>query len=186
MTIKQGAIYAAVFACVLSLWRCSRRHTASVNEQVSRETLPQADNQKFIIDEKRHTVTILAREPNRPGRNGNNESGVSKRRLYLPPHASIEVGKDGKVRVTGATWGGEISPFVGGSLASDFRFRLVFGANLVYFRRWEIGPGLALNLSEVRDLRLLAHLSYNVYGNLFVSAGLDHKQAIHLMAGLKF
>lgn len=178
--MKRGYLYAALaVVCVwlVFLWRGCRKHDRAVDTQIKSTTLAPTESAKVIVDPRRHTVTTVTRTA---------DGRTDTRATYLPPSgASISVGKNGSVLVTTRSWGTEISPFVGVALGSDIRGRASLGLNLFYVQRWEMGGGLLLN-TDIRDTRLFAHVSYNVYGNYYVSVGADNRRTAHLMAGLKF
>lgn len=182
MTIKRGAIYAAVIAIILGasglyLWDAIHRVDQRRDADIKAPTLKETETAKIIVDTRHHTITTVTRRA---------DGKIDTKATFLPPSgASVSVGLDRSVLVTSRSWGTEVNPFVGCSLGSDVRGRAALGLNLFYVQRWELGGGLLLS-SDIHDTRVFAHVSYNAYGNIFISGGIDNRKTAQLIAGLKF
>jgi len=179
MTKLRGALYVAIIAVLLILgykWR--HKHDAAIDTKVTSQVLPKEDKAKYIIDQKRHRITEI--------KVADNGHGTTERTSYLPDKASVEILKDGTVKVTSRSWGTEVSPFVGLGVGSDIRVKASLGINGFYFQRWEAGGGLSVNLSQPKDVRAFLHVSYNVYSNCILSIGVDNHKAVQALVGLKF
>ena len=145
----------------------------AVLNPLSAAVLPKEDSEQLVIDPRRHIITI-------------NKPGQKSTTVDLPDKVTtVDIHKDGAVKVDAPQWGTEVSHFLGGAFGSDIRLRASVGLNLLYIRRWELGGGLLLD-SNIHDTRVFAHVSYNVYSNYYVSGGVDNRQTFHVMAGLKF
>lgn len=177
--MKRGYIYAGLIGTLLALlWVMRGCRDRQIDKVIAAPTLKADERAKIIFDERRHTVTRVER-----GADG----GEKVTRSFLNPHGPVAVveKKDGRTILIQRTWGTEVSPFIGFGLGTDLRPRAALGLDLFYVQRWELGGGLLLN-TDVRDTRLFAHVSYNAYGNIYVSLGADNKRTAYVMAGLKF
>jgi hypothetical protein len=159
---------------LLALWWAMRHHDKKVDQSIATTSLGPDDRTKTVLDNAHHTVTRI------------DDKGSHKTFLNSHGPVSIIEKKDGSTVLIQRTWGTELSPFAGGTVGSDFKFRVAVGANGFYVQRWELGGGLLLNPSEIKDLRLFGHVAYNVYGNWLISAGVDNHTAIHLIASVRF
>jgi len=166
------AAYASFLAGLLILgWRSLHKVNRHTDEQISSQTSPPTDNAKIIVDEQRHTITTVVANPGRPGSKGNSQP--VGRTIYLPPHASVEVGKDGSIKVNARTWGTEVSPWLG--FAYSDRARLTLGLDLLYWHRWEVGPFIGFAISGPFSVRAGARVSFNVWSNTSLYVGVDNR-----------
>lgn len=178
MTKTKGAIYAAIIIGLLAfLWVQRHEHDTTVAAQIKSVVLPTNDQAKVIIDPAHHTVTVVKR--------GAGDKVTTTTSFLSSRGASIDLRRDGNVVVTSPKWGTEVNPFVGGAFGSDIRLRAALGLNLLYVQRWELGGGLLMD-TNIHDTRAFVHVSYNVYGNYYLAAGVDNKGTAHVMAGIKF
>lgn len=177
MTLKRGAIYAAIIAGLAVCWYVVSRRDRAIATQIHSTVLPADDQVKVIVDTAHHTLTTVTRRA---------DGGTETRATFLPgTGASIDLRKNGSVVVTAPKWGTEINPFMGCAFGSDIRLRAALGLNGLYVQRWELGGGLLLS-NDIHDTRLFVHVSYNTYKNTFVSVGIDNRKTAHIIAGLKF
>ncbi len=109
-----------------------------------------------------------------------------KRKLRLAPQASIEIRKDGTVRITSRTYGSEISPFIGLGIDAQARGRGALGVNLFYWQRYEFGGGLTVGAGASAPIRAFVHASYNVWNNTHMSAGVDNHKTPFAMLSVNF
>lgn len=177
MTLKRGAIYAAIILTLVGLWYVRRQHDNKVATEIKSTTLSPEDQVKVIVDPAHHTITTVTRSST-----GQTRTNAT----FLPGSgASVELRKNGSVVITAPKWGTEENPFVGGAFGSDLVGRAALGLNLLYVQRWELGGGLLLS-RDIHDTRAFAHVSYNPYKSAFVSVGIDNRRTAHIIVGLKF
>lgn len=179
--MKRGIIYGLIgIAVAIGLYVLLHRHDRKVDQQIASTVLGPNDRLKYVIDQKRHTVTAVVLQP------GSSKPVVT--RSYINPHGPVSITerKDGTVSLAQRSYGTIHEPNIGASFSSDFKFRAALGVDLLYIQRWEMGGGLLVNPSQLKDLRLYAAVGYNVYDNWLLSAGVDNHKAIHLIASLRF
>lgn len=141
--ISVGAILAGVF-----LWgRCSR--TAHLGVPVPANVLPKDDNEQILIDPVHKSLIVV------------NSNGT--RTLTLPDRpTTIDIRKNGTINVTSPQYGMERRIF-GGVYASD-KFRIAAGADLWYFKKLDLGVGLAGEVGPHLPI-VFGQVSYNIYSN---------------------
>lgn len=129
------------------LWgRCGRNRDTVHKTPVA---LPPNETERITVDPSGHRLTIT--------------TPVGTRTLALPDRAStIDVSKDGSARVTAQQLGFERRLF-GGIHASD-KFRVAAGVDMWYFKRLDLGVGLAGELGPHLPIAF-AQVSYNVWSN---------------------
>lgn len=177
MTLKRGAIYAAIILTFAGLWYLRSKHAARTNAQIHSTSLPPEDQVKVIVDPAHHTLTTVTRRA---------DGGNEVKATFLPGSgASIELRRNGDVVVTAPKWGTEKNPFMGLAFGSDIRLRAAVGVNLLYVQRWELGGGLLLG-RDIHDTRAFAHVGYNAYKSMLVSVGIDNRRTAHIITSLKF
>jgi len=136
---------------------------------VSSPSLPAGDVAKIVVNPTRRTLTIV-------------QAGKT-RTITLPDRpSSIEVGKRGQIKITARQFGTEVLPFAG--ILADPQAQgaaAVVGADGLYFKRLDLGAGLAWG-GEHTAVRGVALLSYAVYDNVRLSAGVTHQ--LYPVAGI--
>src|SRR6185312_7116497 len=165
-------------------WFVLRRHDVRTDKAITSQVLPQEDKAEVIIDAPHHEIITITRKQNPDGVSSNGETITSK--AFLDTRAKIEIRRDGTVAVTQRKWGTEFSPFIGTSFDSDVKIRTSFGINAFYVERWELGAGLSLAVTNWRDARVFVGGSYNVYGNILLTAAIDNHKAASVGVALKF
>lgn len=164
---KKGAFYAAIsILCLGGLWYLRHRTDRKADKQISSQALPKKDNAEFIIDETHHKITTVSRQPNGSGGPGS----IVQRSSYLPPHAKVEIGNDGSIKVDARIWGTELSPQFG--FAYSDKARAFLGLSVLYYNRLELVPFVAIGISHI-DGRIGAALAYNVYSNTRLFVGMQ-------------
>lgn len=172
--MKRGIIYGLIIVGLLALWWGLHNRDKRVDAGIAAPVLGPDDIAKIILDPKAHTVTRV------------DATGIHKTFLNAHGPVSITEKKNGTVSLEQRTYGTIHEPNIGASLGSDLKFRIAVGASLLYVQRWEMGGGLLVNPSQIKDLRVYGAVSYNVYSNWLISAGVDNHKAIHLIASVRF
>jgi hypothetical protein len=133
---------AVVFLC----GRCGKIAVRNPHQPIA---LPNNETERITVDPDSHTITIQT--PN----------GI--RTETLPDRKSIfDVSNNGTVKVTSAQMGFEHHPFIGWQVSNQGR--LCVGADLWYFKKLDLGIGVASKLGEGTPVAL-AKLSYNFWSN---------------------
>jgi hypothetical protein len=171
--MKRG-IYAALIGLVLLgvYWFLHRWDTKKDNE-IATPTLKADEKQKYVIDQKRHTVTYV--------------DGTGSKKTFINSHGPVSVieKKDGKTVLIQRTWGTEHEPYGGFTFGSDIRLRAALGLSLFYVQRWELGGGLLMS-NDIHDTRVYLGCTYNVYNNILVGLTIDSRKTASLIAALRF
>ena len=164
------AVFLILVALVLwVLYKWETRAT-TVPTTPTHVVLPKDDKEQLIVDTRHHNITITT------------PKGTTH--TYLPDVPTvIDIRKDGTVKVTAQTFGYEMRPFIGLAFSDNARFG--FGADLLYWQRFNLGVGLAPRV-DFRDGRAFIAVDYNIQDNLFVSVGLDHKKTPMAMLSMRF
>ena len=172
MTNTRKVIYASILTGLLVYgWRARHKADRRADEQISSQSLPLQDSGKVIVDEQRHTITTVVAHSGRPGSNASSQP--IRRTVYLPPHAAVEIKKDGSIKVDARTWGTEVSPWLG--FAYSDRARVALGLDLLYWHRWELGPFVGFTISGPFSARIGAKVSFNVWSNTSLYVGIDNR-----------
>lgn len=108
----------------------------------------------------------------------------------LPDRVStIDVRKDGSVKVTSPQMGFETHPFVGVGYGQGTR--LYLGADLGYYKKVDAGLGIATpdlldrSSQKFNDFRFGAFGSYTVYSNTRATLGIDTQKAVHFVLSVR-
>lgn len=177
--MKRGLIYGAIIAGLFVLYGILRHRDAKIDAIIAAPTLGPDDRLKYVIDPRTHTITTVTRDQ------GNGERVT---RTFLNPHGPVAITEKngGAVILTQRTYGTIHEPNIGAAIGVDLKPRVAVGVNLVYAQRWELGGGLMLTPSEIKDVRAYGAVSYNVYSNCLLSVGLDNHKTIQFVVGLRF
>lgn len=112
--------------------------------------LPKEDKEQILIDPVKHTLIIVKPTGNET--------------LTLPDHPStVDIRKDGTVKITSPQWGLERRFFFGAQGSSAFR--LAAGLDGAYFKKLDVGIGVA-NAIGAKTPIVFGKLSYNFYDNM--------------------
>lgn len=179
--MKRGIAYGIVGLLIaIGLYVLLHRHDRKVDQQIASPTLGSDERLKYVIDQKLHTVTAVVLQP------GSSKPVVT--RTYLNPHGPVSITekKDGTVTLAQRSFGTIHEPNIGAAFGADIKLRAALGLNLLYVRRWELGGGLLVNPTQIKDLRAYVSVSYNVYSNWLLSAGVDNHKAVQLIASVRF
>jgi hypothetical protein len=112
--------------------------------------LPKNDNEQIIVDPNSHHLTIV--------------TAAGPRVITLPDRPStIDLLKNGDVKITSAQFGFEHHVFAGAVLSDSAR--LGIGMDGVYYKRLDLGMGIADGFQGSWPV-VFAKLTYNVKGNI--------------------
>src|ERR1035438_10221296 len=127
------------------------------SKQKSPVVLPSSDVEQIRVDPITHKLIIL--------------TSKGTQTITLPDQVStIDVRKDGTVKVTSPQFGLQFRPFVGMYYSDVLRFGA--GADLVYWKRLDLGIGMAGGASL--HTVAFAQLTYCVWDNVGASLTYDH------------
>lgn len=155
----------AVLGITFSLGRCNRIKTSDSKLLVP-TVLPKDDIERIIVNPETHKLTIVT------------EKGI--RSLTLPDRDSvIDLKKDGSLVVTAKQFGFEHHVFVGAFQSNDFR--LGSGVDLGYWKRLDLGFGLAATPGLTTPI-VFGQISYNVWHSIRLGLTYDNRQ--HIGVGL--
>jgi hypothetical protein len=144
---------AVLLSTVFLFGRCNRTPAAVTRPTV----LPNNDKEQIIVNPSNDTLEIL-------------QSGQKPQILTLPDTlTTVDIHKDGSVKVTSPQFGLEHHLFVAG-LASN-KLRLGVGVDGLYYKRLDLGIGIADQFGEHTPI-VFAKLTYTVKGN--IQAGLEY------------
>jgi len=144
--------------------RCSRPITSSAQKPSA--VLPLADKEQIIIDPVKHQLISLTQ-------------GSKPVTLTLPDRRStIDILKDGTVKINSPQFGYEHSPFVGVFYSNALRYGA--GVDGLYFKKLDLGIGGAGGAGCTSVA--IAQVSYTVYDN--VRLGITYDTSRHLGVGL--
>lgn len=170
-------LYTVGFAALLVwLWLQRRKADTKTDKAIVSVVLPPQDEEKLVINQHTHTITEIKR----------NEKGQEEiKKSFLPPTASVELTKSGKLNVSARRWGTEMVPAIGIAYGSDFTLRAAGTLQLFYVQRWEVGAGMLL-ASHIAGCRADANVTYNIYDNVLVGGYVDNHRDAGIIAALKF
>lgn len=168
--------YKLFFVWLIAAWVFILGHACAKSKPLIPSVLPPNDTEQLLIDPVKHKITILT--PSGP------------KVITLPDHiTTIDIHKDGTVKVTAPQFGFETRPFIGLGLGQGLR--LYAGADLGYWKKLDIGLGVGtprlLDKSgmQFNDVRIGVFTSYNVYDNTRLTLGLDTQKTIHLLLSVR-
>ncbi len=178
----KGILYGlGIIAALLCAWLVQRKRDTKQDLQTVSQALPAQDKAEYIIDAPHHQLITVARKADEHGR-----SEIVSTKTFLAPHAKLEVRQDGAIVVTQRVWGTEFAPYMGETFDSELRIRTVLGVNGFFYKRWEVGGGLALRPEDIRDVRMFVGGGYNAYSNVLFTVGIDNHKAISIGVAIKF
>ncbi len=178
----KGILYGLGIIAIIGAFIFQRlRHDRKADAQTVSQTLPAQDKAEYIIDTPHHQLITVARKVDEYGR-----PEIVSTKTFLAPHAKLEVRQDGSIVVTQRVWGTEFAPYMGETFDSELRIRTVLGVNGFFYRRWEVGGGLALRPEDIRDVRVFVSGGYNAYSNVLFTVGVDNHKAVSIGVAIKF
>jgi hypothetical protein len=150
--------------------RCGR----SGPKPVIKPILPVNDSAQITVNPSNHTVTV--------------QTTSGSHTTFLPDGPSlIDVEHNGIVKVTAKQFGLERHVFGGIGYGDDLR--IIVGADLLYFRRFDLGLGLTVPLTNsmtVYRVRALAAASYTVFDNTRLTLGIDNQKVVNGFVTVRF
>lgn len=163
-------IVISVLAAVFLWGRCGRTPVRNPQQPT---VLPVNDRETITVDPIHHRIEVLT------------ASGLKTE--TLPDRKStVEVRKDGQIKIVAPQTGFETRPFVGLGFGNGFRGYI--GADLWYFKKLDLGLGAVtpkLSNPELTDTRLGMFASYAVYDNTRLSLGYDTSKTIHVLLSVR-
>jgi hypothetical protein len=159
MKLRYKLIAIAVFLGAIFMW--GRHSKSAVQSPKAPVVLPKNDVEQIVVNPANHTLTVI------------NTSG--HKTVTLPDRAStIDVLKNGQIKVTSKQFGFEHHPFVYTGYSDALRFGI--GLDGVYWKRLDLGLGVA-GASRYNTV-VFAQLSYNFWSNVRIGLTYDHTQHI--------
>jgi hypothetical protein len=135
--------------------------------------LPSNDAAQIVVNPGNHTVTIVTPSEHHTS--------------FLPDSPTvIDIGHNGSVNLRVKTFGLESEAF--GGIGYVEHARIMGGLDLLYFRRFDVGVGVTLDLSPVSlvNARAAVTLSYTIASNTRVTFAYDNHQQIGGFVTLRF
>jgi hypothetical protein len=156
MNIKRVLILAGLVAMAVT-WFYSRGCDKRIDSSIGSTTLAPNVAEKLIVNPANHTLVMVT-------------SSGHTQTVFLPDRpSSIEVGKDGKVKVSVRAFGTEVVPFIG--FAYSDQARLALGVSGLYYKRFDLGAALFPTVSGKFTIRAGVVVSYNVASNTSLFLG---------------
>jgi hypothetical protein len=144
------------------LWAFLQGRSCAKPKPKSPAVLPANDTEQITVDPSRHIISIL--------------TPAGRRTETLPDRPStIDVRKDGTVKVTSSQMGLERHWFVG--VVGADHARVGVGVDGLYFKRLDLGVGIAGQLGSYDPVGF-AKLTYSVKGNLQLGLVYQNNQYI--------
>ena len=155
--IKHWLIVLGSIAFLIFGWKELYKYDKKRDSHIASNVLSPSESTALILNPTGHTATIITK--------------TGQKKVYLSPHTNrISVTKAGQVIIPQRTWGTEISPFVG--FAYSDTGRLALGCSLFYIHRWEVSLSFFPTISGKFSLKAGVVVSYNVYSNTALFAGI--------------
>lgn len=145
------------------------KSTAPISQQPA-PVLKENEVAKIVIQPRNHKVTVTTKK----GTTTHNLSDNTN---------EITLDKDGGVRVKNNPLGFELRPFLGTGLTD--RVRIIYGADLFYFQKFNLGLGLASDIT-FHDHRVFTHVNYNVYSSICLGMMFDNHKTAGLDVTVRF
>ena len=156
-------LFAVLFASIAGFFYL-RGCDQAVDNAVDSPVLRPGIIEKLIINPYTRKLTIITPE--------------KEETLFLPDRpSSIEIDEEGNTEVTSKQFGTELRPYIGVTMSD--KFRLTAGLDLLYWKRWDLGLGVAGQVGNHAPVVFL-NPSYNVWGNVQLGLVFDNKQNVGL------
>lgn len=160
------AVIAVITVTLLTVGACLERRLAGnrplIGVQVPASVLPKNDKEQIIVDPFHRTMQVVT------------ANGIKQTTLPDRP-SKIDILRDGSVKITASQFGTELCPYLG----VGFTLRggvALYGVDLLYFKKLDLGLGLSTNPSRIQDMSIFLGISYNVYSNTAITVGIDNRQ----------
>ncbi len=147
------------------LYKCQRKRDTIISNPV----LAPGVKEKIIINPLRHSIVIVTPE------------GTKVTNLPDRP-SSIEIFKDGKVKVMAPQWGYEAVPFIGIGYSNQLNDYI--GLDVFYWKRLDLGTAFSFDRNlKVKSLGFPLVLSYTVWHRARLSLGYEIFGPTHTIHG---
>jgi hypothetical protein len=145
-------------------------YMAKYSKPMTPNVLPHGDTQQIIVDPIHHNITIVTPQ--------------GAHTTTLPDHPStFDVHADGTVKVTAKQFGFEHIPFVGFGYGAGLSSTI--GLDFLYWKRLDLSSALFIPIQAVRDTTIGLAVSYNIWDNLRLTVGIDHRQAVNVLLSVR-
>ncbi len=144
-------------------------------------SLPKNVVKRVVIDTAKRRL-ILQVPPESRALSGTNS--VNQKILFLPPHAVIDLTKDGTFSIIAKPYGFNFSPFLGVGYADRPRF--MAGCYLLYYQYFDFGLFASTgHARDAMDNRIGLAIGYNIWRNVSTGLGYDSKGKMSLFLTVK-
>ncbi len=149
-----GGAGVVILVIFLTVW-----HQRKTETKIVSRILPADVQEKLIIDPTHHSLIIL--------------SDKGTKAITLPNRpSSIEVLKNGKLRLNVPQYGWEHSPFIG--IGYSTQLNDYIGLDLWYWKQIDLGTSFGFDRNlKIRTLGFPIVISYTVYHNMRLSIGVE-------------
>lgn len=175
---KKIGILVAIAVLAIVGWHFGRKHAVKANAVVTSTVLAPDQKEKIIVDPTKHTLTVITKKAD-----GTDQTITT----FLPdrPTAVIE-DNNGKLSLIDHKWGTELRPYLGFGYDLERSPRVNLGADLFYFHKFDLGLGLGLDPTQLKDTRMNLSLSYNFYSNTSIAFSFDNHRTPGLFLKIRF
>lgn len=152
LRFKVGIVF-LILGSVFLLGRCGRRPTDS--KSILPTVLPSQDKEVISVNENRHTITVTTAK------------GTTQQYSRNP---SVEIRKDGTVKVDTHVWGTEIRPFLGAGYSDTGR--VYTGCQFLYYRQFDAAASFGWTADGSKPaFQPMLSLSWNFWSNTSLNVG---------------
>ena len=171
MNIKEITIV-VIAALLVGLGGCwILKYNKKVDSNTTSNVLPPDAKQKIIFNPINNTLEVI-----KPG---------SDKKTFLPDRpVSIIEDKNGNLVIDARTWGFQKRPYVGFGYSNTFR--VYGGLDWFYWNRFDVGTGLNMDTTHLKDTALDLNLSYNFYSHTSIAVSYSSNRMIGAFIKLRF
>ncbi len=150
------AAIAAIIALLLGAYVYLKAHIRDVL-MPPHVVLPANDKEIVSYDENRHTISVTTAK------------GTTRQYSRNP---SVEIRKDGTVKVDTHTWGTEVRPFLGVGYSDTGR--VYTGCQLFYYRQFDAAASFGWTVDGTRPtFQPMLSIGYNIWSNTSLNIGIN-------------
>lgn len=165
--LSLAVIIIVCIASLLGLRHCNKKQ----DKNITNTTLTPDQKEKIIVDSSKHTIEVITKN--------------SDKKTFLPDRpSSITEDNKGNLVVNSRVFGTEAKPYAG--IGYDGHVRVHLGADWLYYKKLDLGTGLKLNPSELKDTRIDLNLSYNFWSNTSIALSYDNRREVGCFLKLRF
>lgn len=173
---KKGLIAVLIVVLALGGYHYWHKHDVKVDKQITNPVLGPDQKEKIIVDPEKHTITVIKKNP---------DGSTTENKTYLPDHpTSITEDKNGKLTVESRKFGTEHRPYIGAGYSDAPR--LYLGMDWFYYKKLDLGTGVGFNMEHLKDVRLEANVSYNIWNNTSLTVSYDNHKMVGGFVKLRF